>query len=127
MIQNYIPSKIVTKMEYNLLFDDGHRNGYSFPCDENGNVYNDLNPAALENYKWCLEHPERFVRFNEVVKDTWSYRADAHGTCHCGNEVYLRDEYCGACQCDQCGQWYNLFGQELRPPEDWEENIDDDY
>ena len=82
---------------------------------------------ALENYKWCLENPDRFVRFDKVVKESWIVRNDAHGTCHCGNEVYLYDEYYGACQCDKCGQWYNLSGQELLPPEDWQENLDDDY
>lgn len=127
MIQNYTPSQYRTIIEYSKVFDDGHRNGFSFPCDENGRVFDDLNPAALKNYNWCLENPERFVRFDKVVKESWTVRDDAHGTCHCGNEVYLYDEYYGACQCGECGQWYNLSGQELLPPEDWQENLDDNY
>jgi hypothetical protein len=27
----------------------------------------------------------------------------------------------GACQCENCGQWYNIFGQELIDPEYWED------
>ena len=31
----------------------------------------------------------------------------------------------GAFEC-ACGQWYNMFGQELNPPEDWEEPLEED-
>jgi hypothetical protein len=127
MIQNYVPSKLRTITEYNLVFDDGYRNGFSFPCDENGKVFDDLPQPALENYNWCLNHSDKFVRFKKVMKDSWTVRDDAYGTCHCGNTVYLHDEYYGACQCDKCGQWYNLSGQELLPPEDWQEDLDYDY
>lgn len=127
MINNYVPAKRRTIREYNLVFDDGYGNGFSFPCDCTGRVFKDLPDAAKENCKWCLAHPEKFERFDEIVEYKYTVKDDAHGTCHCGNEVYLHDMYYGACQCDQCGQWYNLSGQELRPPEDWEENLDDDY
>ena len=127
MIQNYVPSERKTITEYDLVFDDGYRNGFAFACDENGKVFDDLPKPALENYKWCLENPDRFVRFNKVMPYTYTVREVAHGTCHCGNEVYLHDEYYGACQCEECGQWYNLFGQEINPPEDWEEDLDGDY
>ena len=50
------------------------------------------------------------------------YREPAHGICRCGEEVTLIDEYMGSCQCENCGQWYNLFGQELLPPNQWEED-----
>lgn len=127
MIQNYVPSQRRTVVEYDLRFDDGCGNGFAFPCDENGNLHNDLHLCAIENYKWCLENPDKFVRFNKIVKTTYAVKEPAHGTCHCGSEVYLSGGYYGACQCDECGQWYNLSGQELRPPEDWEENLDNDY
>ena len=127
MIQNYTPSRRRTIVEHSLIFDDGYRNGFSFPCDENGKVYDDLNPCALKNYAWCLENPSKFVRFNKVITETYTVRDHAYGTCHCGNRVDLYDMYYGACQCDECGQWYNLSGQELLPPEDWQENFDEDY
>jgi hypothetical protein len=28
----------------------------------------------------------------------------------------------GANECPHCGQWYNVFGQELLPPDQWEED-----
>lgn len=127
MIQNYIPAQNRIVTECHLVFDDGCGNGYWFPCDESGKVFDDLNQAALENHNWCLKNPDRFVRFNKVVKDSWTVRDAAYGTCHCGNRVDLYDMYYGACQCDKCGQWYNLSGQELLPPEDWQENFDNDY
>lgn len=46
------------------------------------------------------------------------------GTCRCGTEV--RIEY-DETECENCGQLYNLFGQELRPRSQWEENDYDDY
>ena len=59
--------------------------------------------------------------FNKIIEYEHSIRDNAHGTCECGNEVELYDEYYGACQCEKCGKWYNLFGQELNPPTYWEE------
>ena len=44
---------------------------------------------------------------------------------NCGTEFDLTDEYYGACQCPECGQWYNLFGQTLLPPDEWEEDLDE--
>ncbi len=36
MILNYTPSDFETVVEHNLVFDDGHHNGFGFSCDENG-------------------------------------------------------------------------------------------
>lgn len=127
MIQNFVPAQRRIVIEYNLVFDDGYGNGYWFSCDEKGNVYDDIPAAAKENYNWCLNNSDKFKRFNEIVKNSFAVKDNAHGTCHCGNEVHLYDEYYGACRCEQCGQWYNLSGQELLPPEDWQENFDNDY
>ena len=120
MINNYVPKRYYTVTRYELVFDDGAYNGCGFPCDENGQVFNDIPDAAKENYKYCLEHPEKFVRFNKVVKHERKTYDNAHGTCHCGNEIELYNQYLGACECDRCGKWYNLFGQELVPPTEWE-------
>lgn len=130
MLQNYVPRKYYTVTSYEVVFDDGVFNGYGFPCDENGKIFDDASDAAKENYKWCLEHPEKFVRFNEILKHKRRTYDEAHGTCRCGNEVELYDQYQGACECDKCGKWYNLFGQELLPPEEWEPEEwewDDEY
>ena len=116
MLKNYIPSKYRTITTYELVFDDGYNNGFGFPCNANGKLLysEEENPAAFD-------HPEKFVRFNKIIEYKHSIRDNAHGTCECGNEVELYDEYYGACQCEKCGQWYNLFGQELNPPTYWEE------
>lgn len=126
MLNNITRGEYETTVWYELCFDDGRYNGFGFPCDEQGNVPEDMNPAAKENYAWCLEHPERFYRFNKVDRHEQTFRNPDHGTCHCGATVYLQNEYMGACQCERCGQWYNLSGQELLPPDQWE-GVDYDY
>ena len=35
MLKNYIPSKYKTITTYELVFDDGHNNGFGFPCNAN--------------------------------------------------------------------------------------------
>ena len=127
MINNYTPSQYRIVKEHNLVFDDGHNNGFAFTCDADGIISKSLAPEARENFEWCIKHSEIFERFDEVVEYRYKVKDPAHGTCHCGNEVYLRDEYYGACMCDECGQWYNLSGQELLPPEEWQEDLDEDY
>lgn len=124
MLKNYTPANYHTITEYELVFDDGHYNGFGFPCDANGKLLQseEENPAAHANLRRCLEHPEKFGRFNKIIKHERSVMDNAHGTCACGNEVELWDSYLGACQCEKCGKWYNLFGQELLPPENWEED-----
>ena len=123
MLKNYIPASYHTVIEYELVFDDGCNNGYGFPCDANGKLLQSEkeNSVAHENMRRCLEHPEKFVRFNKLIATERRAYDNAHGTCICGNEVELWDSYLGACQCEKCGRWYNLFGQELLPPENWEE------
>lgn len=37
--------------------------------------------------------------------------------CKCGNEIFGNEEdEQGAWQCDECGQWYDLFGQPIAAP-----------
>ena len=111
----------VTK-EYRIDFTDEHGSGCSFPCDERGNIdFDGMNPAALKNYKNCMAHPELYQEFNEFKVYTNRY-VEKTGTCDCGHEMEVYDQYQGACQCPECGRWYNLFGQRLNPPEMWEED-----
>lgn len=116
---NYRRSTIEEEITYELTFDNGMYNGFGFPCDENGNVPKDLNEAARENLAYCLAHPEKFARYNKVVRFVRHVRVPARGTCRCGQEVELYNQYYGACQCPNCGQWYNTGGQELIPPKEW--------
>lgn len=110
-----------------LQFSDETGSGFIFDLDEQGKpIFNC--PEAEENYKDAMAHPERFPEcFNEVVTHTEVWTEPAHGICSCGKEVLIVNEYCGAFSCDYCGQWYNMSGQEILPPELWEEQIDEDY
>lgn len=121
MLTVFTPSERKTSVYFERVFDDGSFNGFGFPCDEAGELLPEVPEAARANFAYCLEHPEKFVRFNKVIKRTHSYTENARGICECGNSVELWSQYMGACQCSKCGLWYNLFGQELLPPSDWEE------
>ena len=107
------------EIRYELCFDDGGGNGFAFPCDENGNVSDDMNPAAKKNYKYCMENQDKFFRANKVIKIVSRWREPNWGKCECGETLLLVNDYMGACQCS-CGRWYNLFGQRLLPPDQWE-------
>ena len=50
---------------------------------------------------------------------------NAKALCSCGEIIELYDGYMGSCECPNCGQWYNMFGQTLIKPQYWEE--DEDY
>lgn len=122
MIQNLVRSEWKTEKEYRIEFFVDQNGGLSFPCHENGKLFDDMNEYAKRNYENALQHPEKYPYcFNKLRSYEHDYRELAHGKCKCGEEVYLINEYQGACQCPNCGQWYNLFGQELLPPDQWEE------
>ena len=104
---------------YRLCFTDEEGNGFAFPCDSNGKVQECLPPEAVTNLKECLVHPERFARSNWVEARTAEIRTPAEGTCECGKEIRVEEDYLGACQCPYCGRWHNMFGQELLPPGRW--------
>ena len=122
MINDYSPAHMVEYDMHRLVFDDGINSGFWFPCDELGNLLPGMHENARENYEFCMANQNSFVRANEVVSFKQHVREAATGTCHCGNRMELYDQYYGTCQCDKCGQWYNLFGQELLPPDEWEED-----
>jgi hypothetical protein len=120
----------ITSFYYKREFMDKTNNfGFSFPCDEEGNLkIEPNNTRANENYDDCIngKHPDLIDK--GIVKYESSYMKPSVGICDkCGKEVELTDQYCGACQCE-CGEWYNMFGQHLKPPENWEEPIEsEDY
>ena len=119
MLRDIVRGERVTRTDYELVFDDGGNCGFAFPCDEAGNVSGIPQPA-MENLAYCRQHPEKFTRAGVVVGRRCSWREPDRGKCKCGRTVYLENQYMGACECE-CGQWYNLFGQELLPPDQWED------
>ena len=120
MLKNITPRERKTIVEHYIDFDFDDNGGFSFPCDPAGALY-ELPPEAKNNYDWCMAHPEKFERWNKHTEIRRSYTENASGDCICGNRVELYDQYMGACECQNCGRWYNLFGQELLPPEHWED------
>lgn len=106
---------------YTYEFDRNDGGGFTFPCDENGEVK--LNECNKESYEFCLKHRKDFA-WAGMVEHTNTYWESAIGQCSCGEEILIEPQYMGAFQCPKCGQWYNLFGQELLPPDQWEEDYD---
>ena len=119
-------ARLEERFEYSHEFDliEDPSCGFSFDCDETGKM--DLNPDAQRNYDYAISHPEEY-KDRGIVKTRYVDHVPAKGTCICGNEMELSAQYMGACQCGKCGQWYNLFGQALIPPEYWEKDDDYDY
>ena len=125
MIKDFKRGEVVTVTDYEIMFDDGHYNGFGFPCDKDGNPkIREDNDVAWENYEYCKANLDKFVRKGVVVPETWSYREPNTGTCECGKRIELENQYLGACECPNCGLWYNMFGQELNPPETWSSGDD---
>lgn len=103
---------------YTYEFDRGDGSGFTFPCNSIGEIQ--FNECNKESYDYCMQHQSEFI-WKGVQKHECSYTEPAIGKCHCGEEIELWNQYQGACECPKCGQWYNLFGQELINPEYWEE------
>lgn len=100
-------------------------NGYSFPCDSEGNLIPDeYYECWKKNYDFCISNPDKFID-EGVVENSWTYMENAKALCSCGETIELYDQYMGACDCPKCGQWYNLFGQALIDPEHWEDDCDE--
>lgn len=107
---------------YTYDFDIDRNGGFSFPCDENGKIeIQNMTESAVNNYNRCINNPQNFI-FQGIRKHNCSYTEPAIGKCHCGEEFELISQYMGACECPNCGQWYNIFGQELLIPTEWEEH-----
>ena len=125
MLKNFVPAEEKVDVSYDLDFFYGEDSGgFGFPCDEKGNVFPFETEEAEKNYKECMAHPERFETFAKVTKYVNHYKEPAHGTCVCGEEVYLFNQYLGGCECPNCGKWYNLFGQEMNHPSTWADGDD---
>ena len=126
-MKDFKHGEYVEQIEYRLCFYYEPGGGSAFPCDEHGNVqFDKMQEPAKRNYERCLEAgPEHFpVAFNEVERRVRRWREPNSGICNCGERIELYNEYLGACECPNCGQWWNLFGQELKPVEQWSKGED---
>jgi hypothetical protein len=103
--------------EHEFLWHDSTGSGFGFECDENGNLSQDINPAAKANYEKCVNGTFNVID-KGIVKHTRPYKIDAIGLCECGHEVYLSSftNTCGNCFAD-----YNSFGQRLADRSQWGE------
>ena len=116
-----------TEKSYWINFDrkDDESCGFIFPANSDGTpAFDKMCDSAIANYYHCENNIDEFNRWledrDERVVDY------AIGKCKCGHEVELIDgAWMGAVQCEHCGKWYNIYGQELVDPEYWED--DDDY
>lgn len=96
--------------------------GFGFACDNDGAPF--LNhEGQRENFEFAVSHPDMFIDCG-VQERISRYTEPARGICACGQEIHLVDEMLGACECPRCGQWYNLFGQDLLPPDKWSDEPD---
>ncbi len=94
-----------------------------------------MGDEALKNYRLCLagkmvDHTGNgdYIIDEGITRRERRYTENATGRCRCGTVIELYDQYLGACECPNCGQWYNIMGQELIPPQYWEDDGGDgDY
>ena len=113
--------------EFCLVYEDEHGDGYSFPCDEEGNILWEKCPSPETTKKSLAKakaHPEEWTGKNGEVVTLVS--RSRYGICpQCGCRVYLGGSgwaaYLGMAECE-CGAWYNVFGQPIKPAEYWEED-----
>lgn len=109
-------------LEYRYKKDPGA--GFSFDW-KNGKPVFEFS-AAEANYKWCEEHPEE-VECLGVVTRRWSYEVPTLVRCECGKEIYVIDQYYGCSQCPHCGRWHAMGGYEVNPPEQWTEDLEEEW
>lgn len=113
------PVELITNVEYSLEYDyiDTPGCGFSFTCDEDGNVLvSELNPAALANYEMCQVSTKLVCK--GVQRYVTNYTDPAIGRCYCGAEVWLGGF---TNTCDSCGADYNWNGTRLAPRSQWGE------
>lgn len=108
-----------TAVEYSVdFYNEEGRVCLSFPSNEAGEAI--ITPENKDNYEFGVKKCTEGTFYRRIIRHSWRYRANAIAKCHCGAEIELYNEYLGACECPECGRWYNLFGQELNNPEEWE-------
>ena len=112
----------ITDYIIEFIYKDDPNAGFVFPALPNGDPDFDKMPKeAVLSYNNCLNDDRLDGPKFKVEKR--EYMTPAVGKCSCGREVILDADYMGAVQCE-CGRWYNLFGQELKDPQYWEEDYE---
>lgn len=95
----------------------GH--GFTFDCDEQGNVNeSELRPAALDNYRKCLDGTHAVID-KGVRRFEHSYWGPAEGECNCCGETVVLHGFTNTCE--RCDTDYNMSGQQLAPRSQWGE------
>lgn len=114
----------IIERRLSIYVKDSPGSGFSFPCDENGNIKFDpkYEKAQRDSYNYAIASDKFDPPF--IEKRITLSLVPALALCECGNEILLEDQYCGACSCPHCGQWYNMFGNSLKDPKYW---YDDEY
>lgn len=130
MMKDFRNGEWVEEPYYELLFYTDRSGGYGFPCDADGNpLFDKMTDCAKKNYERCMELGLKHFpyAFNQIERYVNRWREPNSGICKCGKRIDLYDEYLGACECPHCGRWWNLFGQELKKPEHWDDDGELDY
>lgn len=125
MAKIIVPSHIEHEERRVLEFRyiDDPEAGFSFPIEHGEVVFK--SEEGKRNYEWCLNHPEKVINLGERV-ERWSGMVAALAECECGKIIRLEDRYYGCSQCSYCGRWHALGGYEVKPPEEWEEDLEED-
>lgn len=101
---------------------------FGFPVNENGEITPSKSswgnetreiPCKTEqcpwwsNYQSCLKAEEKGELTSEIVTLTHFYVRPALAICDCGSRFEMNIDCYGACECPECNQEYNAFGQKL--------------
>jgi hypothetical protein len=121
-------------LQHNFHWEDKPDSGFTFEVNEKGECITE-NDSAQENFVLCKTGLITSGTGGKIVdggvrKVSHKYATNAVGVCVCGEQVELYNQYMRACECSNCGQWYNLSGQELMPPRYWHDDggdWEDDY
>lgn len=112
----------VTVKRWSLEFEDANQrgSGFSFPCDEQGNVFPLEYEAAKESLAGCLSGKVdgRTMIARGITECSHSHSEPAEGECNRCKRTVVLHGFTNTCE---CGVDYNMSGQELAPREQWGE------
>lgn len=98
--------------------------GFSFSCNEDGSLLEDMTEKGKENYRKCQDGTHDVVYLG-IKNRSHHYWEPAVIECRCGAEIELHDSWLNTC--DDCGCDFNGSGQELAPREQWGEETGEHY